>query len=145
VSPLLAGSGARGTSHGGSVTNADRRRHPAPNYREGDLVFLKADHLHTRRPSRKLDDLYRGPFPILAKKSASVYELDLPAWYKIHPVVHVNKLIPYANEPYPNQRDRQQEAGEEGEGVYEVREILDAWVHFGRLQYLIWWEGYDRE
>jgi hypothetical protein len=124
---------------------ADRRRTPAPSYQPGDQVYLKASNLHRRRPSRKLDDLYRGPFSIKTKLSASVYELELPAWYKIHPVFHVSKLLRYDDRPYANQTDRQSPEAEEADDVYEVREILDSRIHYGQLQYLIWWDGYDRE
>ncbi|KAL3709190.1 hypothetical protein TMatcc_002980 [Talaromyces marneffei ATCC 18224] len=125
--------------------NADRRRTPAPDWGPGDEVFLKAEHLHRRRPSRKLDSLYRGPFPIKARLSASVYELDLPAWYKIHPIFHVSKLLDYDGHPFPNQQDAEAAVEENDETEYEVKEILDSQVRHDKLEYLVWWDGYDIE
>lgn len=87
--------------------NANRHQTPAPDWGPGHEVFLKANHLQRRRPSRKLDSLYRGLFPIKTQLSASVYELDLPAWYKIHPIFHFSKLLDYNsncvnNDPTPS-------------------------------------------
>uniref|UniRef100_A0A093Y1I0 Transposon Tf2-6 polyprotein n=1 Tax=Talaromyces marneffei PM1 TaxID=1077442 RepID=A0A093Y1I0_TALMA len=120
--------------------NADRRRTPAPDWGPGDEVFLKAEHLHRRRPSRKLDSLYRGPFPIKARLSASVYELDLPAWYKIHPVFHVSKLLDYDGNPFPNQRDPEAAIEENDETEYDVKEILEI-VRFDMINLNTWFGG----
>jgi ribosomal protein L21E len=53
-------------------------------YHEGDLVLVQVDYLPSNHPSKKLDDKWRGPFHIIAKKGESAYELELPQLWKGH-------------------------------------------------------------
>ena len=41
---------------------ADTRRTPPPAYKVGDAVMLSTAHLKLKRPSRKLDHKFIGPF-----------------------------------------------------------------------------------
>ena len=41
--------------------SADARRTPAPDFKVGDLLFIKAIHFHTTRPSKKLSKKNLGP------------------------------------------------------------------------------------
>jgi hypothetical protein len=77
--------------------------------------------------------------------SAVNYRLELPMQWSIHPVFHIDLLMPYKEtimhgpnftRPTPELID--------GEEEYSVEKILDS-RHFGRrrqLQYLVKWEGY---
>ena len=44
--------------------NANRRREPAPVFKEGDEVWLDTWNIRTKRPLRKLDWKYLGQFKI---------------------------------------------------------------------------------
>ena len=57
---------------------ADKDRLPAPVYNIGDEVWLLRRHIHTSRPSSKLDFKRLGRFKILRRISSHTYELDLP-------------------------------------------------------------------
>src|SRR5882724_13390742 len=46
---------------------ADARRAPAPDFKVGDKVFVKAAHFRTTRPSKKLSEKNLGPFKIIAQ------------------------------------------------------------------------------
>jgi hypothetical protein len=50
-----------------------------PDFLPGDNVLVTADHLPSKRPSRKLDQKWRGPFKVIKKVGKAAYELDLPA------------------------------------------------------------------
>jgi hypothetical protein len=45
---------------------ADARRTPAPEFKEGDLVYVKSDSFRSTRPSKKLSEKNLGPFEIIA-------------------------------------------------------------------------------
>ena len=46
---------------------ADAKRSPAPDFKAGDQVYLKAKYLHSTRPSKKLSKKYLGPFMRISK------------------------------------------------------------------------------
>ncbi|GAA5868084.1 hypothetical protein JCM5353_003151, partial [Sporobolomyces roseus] len=73
----------------------DRNKSAAPTLNPGDLVWLSARHLVSRRRSKKLDHKYLGPFKIQAQINPLAYRLDLPKELKIHNVFHVSLLHPH--------------------------------------------------
>ncbi len=64
-------------------------------YAQGTLVWLEGVNLRTHYPTSKLAPKRYGPFPIKKVLSDISYELELPAQWKIHPVIHANLLTPY--------------------------------------------------
>jgi hypothetical protein len=61
----------------------------------GDSVWLSAKNIRTRRPSRKLDLKYYGPFPITERIGKQTYKLRLgDSVGRIHPVFLVSLLEP---------------------------------------------------
>ncbi len=64
-------------------------------YNQGTLVWLEGVNLRTHYPTSKLAPKRYGPFPIKKVLSDVSYELELPAQWKIHPVIHANLLTPY--------------------------------------------------
>jgi hypothetical protein len=116
-----------------------------PRYKEGDQVWLEGKNLRINQPTAKLAPRRHGPFKITQVMSAVNYRLELPTQWSIHPVFHIDLLMPYKEtimhgpnftRPTPELID--------GEEEYSVEKILDS-RHFGRrwrLQYLVKWEGY---
>ena len=66
-------------------------------FQQGDLVWLKGDHIHTKRPSKKLNNKLYGPFPIeKAVHRDRAYKLTLPdSMASIYPVFNVSLLKKY--------------------------------------------------
>jgi hypothetical protein len=123
---------------------ADQHRLPAPAYRPGDSVWLNGRNLCMNRPSRKLDDKYYGPFPVIKEVGKYAYELNLPAMMDVHPVFHVSLLEPVRDDPFPGQAATPPSPIIiEGEPEYEVKEVLDSRMLRHQLQYLIKWRGWD--
>ena len=59
----------------------------------GDLVYLTAKNITTRRLSNKLNLKFIGRFRILEPIGSRAYRLELPTDFKnIHPVFHVSLL-----------------------------------------------------
>ena len=103
-----------------------------------------------RRPSKKLQPKYIGPYKILKVISPVTYKLKLPPTLTIHSVFYISLLKPYQENPLefasrlikplpPFIVEEQEE--------YEVDRILDKRIHKrGRAsteEYLVKWKGYS--
>ena len=70
-------------------------------FAEGDWVLLRAKNIMTRRPSKKFNARYLGPFKILKRIGKLAYRLDLPpSIARLHPVFNVSLLEAW-NAPPP--------------------------------------------
>ncbi|RFN43552.1 pol polyprotein [Fusarium flagelliforme] len=56
----------------------DTKRIKRPTFKEGEMVYLSAKNIQTKRPSHKLDYKYLRPYKIIKKISENNYKLDLP-------------------------------------------------------------------
>jgi hypothetical protein len=128
-----------------SKTHYDSKRKDAPEYKEGDMVFVSAENIRTTRPTKKLAERHLGPFPVLKVVSPSAVKLDVPKTLgKIHPVFGVNLLEPAKKETIPERRqDLAPPIYSRNLLEWEVEEILDSRKPRGRLEYLVKWKGYE--
>ena len=124
---------------------ADRHRLTPPNFMVGDLVWLNAKNITTKRPSKKLDHKRLGPFPIAKKVSSHAFRLTLPHGMRfLHPVFHVSLLEPHHVNTIPNRVQPPPLPVEvDGHTEYEVAAILDSRIRRRRLEYLVQWKGYE--
>jgi hypothetical protein len=142
------------TSQQRMAVAADRHRR-ALHFQVGDLVLLSTEHLQLRDESttRKLAPLFCGPFPIKKIVNSNAYELELPALFKIHPVINVSQLREYRDgrtrfpeRPLIRDRPPPDAVDSNGQEEYEVERIL---AHKGAgaagLRYLVLWKGYGYE
>ena len=75
--------------------SADARRSPAPDFKVGDKVFVKAQFFRTTQPSKKLSEKYLGPYEIISQPGTLSFTLHLPeSMHSVHPVFHVSILEP---------------------------------------------------
>ncbi|CDO68809.1 hypothetical protein BN946_scf184805.g18 [Trametes cinnabarina] len=127
---------------------ADKHHLPAPDFRIGDLVYLKARHIQTTRPSKKLSEKFLGPFRIIAKVGTHSYTLWLPdSMHAVHSVFHVSQLKPATPNVIPGRvQPPPPPVIVNGEPEYEILEILDFKLDRRRktckLLYLVRWAGY---
>jgi hypothetical protein len=127
----------------------NRHRGKQMSLKVGDKVWLESRNIKTKRPTKKLDDKWFGPFPITQVISENAYKLKLTrAFAGIHPVFHVTLLRkapldeieerPRAEHPPPV-------IDAEGKIAYEVEGVLDSRLRRGKLEYLMKFVGYGPE
>ena len=65
---------------------------------------------------------------------------------KIHNNIHISLLEPYEDNKFPSQQLIPPPPIEiTGEKEYELEEIIDSRLHYGKLQYRAKWTGYSPE
>jgi len=83
--------------------SADSRRLPAPNFKIGQKVYLKAQFFRTTRPSKKLSEKSLGPYEIIAQAGSNSFTLRLPQSMRaIHPIYHISMLETAPDSSIPN-------------------------------------------
>jgi len=120
-------------------------------YAVGDKVFVHRDRLkdlsQTRRPSRKLRQLYCGPFVITDLVGDNAARLDLPKEFgRAHATINVEFLKRHFDNP-----DRFQSRVQppppplliDGEENFIIEKLLDHKTTRNRRSYLVQWQGYD--
>jgi len=121
----------------------DAGRKPDPNLQSGDMVWLLPRNIRTTRPCKKLDYKKIGPFKIWARIGESAYKLDLPPSMRIHNTFHISLLELYHDDKFSSQRTQPPPPIIiEGEPEYELEQITDSPLHYGKLQYRAKWNGY---
>jgi len=126
------------------IEAADNSRLPAPVFKPGDLVWLDARNLRTRRPSKKLENKHLGPFTVLRPIGSHAYEFHIPETMTHHRTFPVSLLNPAPSDPLPGQIiPPPLPVVVDGEEEWFVDEILDSRWSRGNLQYLVKWTGHD--
>jgi len=109
---------------------ADAKRTPAPDFKVGDQVYVKAKYFWSTRPSKKLSEKNLGPYTIIAQVGSLSFTLRLPdSMHAVHPVFHVSQLEPAIPNTIPDQIQPPLPPVEvDGELEFEISEILDSKV-----------------
>ena len=127
---------------------ADTRRSPAPDFKVGDQVFVKAKYFRSTRPSKNLSEKNLGPYPIIAQVGTLSFTICLPdSMNAVHPVFHVSQLKPATLNTIPNRSQPPPPPIKvDGEPEFEITGILDSkFDHHQRqcpILYLVRWAGY---
>jgi transposase InsO family protein len=123
--------------------NDKRREQDA--FEVGDQVLVSLQNVQTRRPSKKMDIRFAGPYSILEKIGTRAFKIELPPTMKIHPVFHVSLLKPFHTPQIEGQAYDPPGAVEVDEAgqSFEVSSIIDSRINKRRLEYLVEWLGYE--
>src|SRR3979490_1934239 len=130
-------------------TSADSKQLLAPDFKVGNLAFVKAQFFRTTHPTMKLAENFLGPFKIIARPGTHSVTLKLPDYIKaVHPVFHVSMLEPTSPNTISNCTQPPPPAVIiDGEPEFEVTEVLDSKIDNRRkackLLYLVRWAGYE--
>jgi len=111
--------------------STDVRHSPAPDFKVGDKVFVKAQFFQTTRPSKKLSEKYLGPYKIIAQPDTLSFTLCFPeSMCSVHPVFHVSMLEPATSNTFS---ERIQPAPApviiDGEPEYKISRIVDSKIN----------------
>jgi len=124
----------------------DAGRKHDPNLQSGDMVWLLPRNRRKTRQCKMSDYKKIGPIKILAKIGESAYNLNLPPSMRIHNTFHISLLELYHNDKFSSQREQTPPPIIiEGEPEYELEQIIDSRLHYGKLQYRAKWTGYPPE
>ena len=108
------------------VQSADYKRKEPPAYNIGDAVMLATCNLRIKRPTRKLDHKFLGPFQIEKVISLTAVRLTLPQKWITQPSFHVSELEPFVSgsRPAPNFEKVLREVSDiEADEEFDVEEI----------------------
>ena len=118
---------------------------PGPEFKVGDLVLLNARNIKTKRESKKLDNLYRGPCKIIQVVGPNAFKLELPPQLagKMHNVFHISLLEPYVENTIPERETPPPPPVSDELDFYEIEQILDSRTRNRKVEYLVHWKGYS--
>ena len=128
---------------------ADAKCTPAPDFKVGEQVYMKAKYFQSTRPSKKLSEKNLGPYTIIAQVGSLSFMLRLPdSMCAVHPVFHVSQLEPAIPNTILDQIQPPPPPVEvDGGPEFEIAEILDSKVDRQRksckLLYLVRWSSYE--
>ena len=120
-------------------------------FRVGDKVWLAASHLRLPQAAhakRKLLPRFFGPYRVSKVISDVAYELELPAHFKIHPVIHISHLKANADgtQDFPDRPEYTAPpppvVDEEGQEYFQVEAFRNHRQSGTRSQFLVKWLGY---
>ena len=108
-----------------------------------DKVWLKTTNLHMNGP-KKLQMKWTSPFEVEEVISHMAFHLQIPSWWKIHPVFHTFLLMTYKEtlEHGPNFLQLPPDLID-GEEEYDVEAVLRYRGRSGHCTFLIRWKGYS--
>jgi len=109
---------------------ADAKRTPAPDFKVGEQVYVKAKYFWSTRPSKKLSEKNLGPYTIIAQVGSLSFRLRLPdSMRTVHPIFHVSQLELAIPNTIPDRIQPPLPPVEvDGEPEFEIAEILDSKV-----------------
>ncbi|PHJ18167.1 reverse transcriptase-rnase h-integrase [Cystoisospora suis] len=110
------------TDKGAGIPEVRDRRRRSVNYQAGQRVWLKSAHLSLREYAKPLRSENVGFFTIEEMVDDNASRLQLPAWWLIHPVLHVSLMRPATEEPGHLTREQRVQQPL-GENEYEVESI----------------------
>ena len=114
--------------------------------KEGDMIWLDARNLATECLSKKLSNKFERPFRVIRTIRTHASKLEIPEDWGHHDVFSNYLLRLAATDPLSEQVSPPlfPVILTEGEEEFEVKAIINSWMHRGCLEFLVRWVGYDR-
>ena len=125
---------------------ANRRCDHTSVIKQGDMIWLNARNLATERLSKKLSNKFEELFRVIRTISTHTSKLKIPEDWRHHDVFRNYLLHLAATDSLPGQVSLTSFPVIFTEGVkeFEVEAIINSQMHWGHLEFLVQWVGYDR-
>jgi len=128
--------------------SADARHSPAPDFKVGNKVFVKAQFFWTTQPLKKLSEKYLGLYKIIIQLDTLLFTFQLPeSMCSVHSVFHMSMFEPTTSNTFS---ERIQLALTpviiDGKPKYEISWIVDSKIdHWWacKLLYKVIWLEYE--
>ncbi|MBW0579703.1 hypothetical protein O181_119418 [Austropuccinia psidii MF-1] len=113
----------------------------------GYKVWLASKNIKTKRPTKKLSEIWLGLFEVIKKIGSHAYHLKLPQeWKSVKPGLHVSLLEPVKQSAIPNQHQfPPPPVSVEEKEEWEVAQVLDSKLKGAKLWYLVEWKGFSED
>ena len=110
------------------------------------MVWLDARNLATEHLSKKLSNKFKKPFHIIHIIETHTSKLKIPENWDHHDVFNNYLLRLAATDSLSEQVSPSPFSVilTEGEEEFEVKAIINSWMHWGRLEFLVRWVSYDK-
>ena len=107
----------------------DKNRQKSQQYKKGNKVYIKAEHLPVQGASKKLDQRYYGLYEVMEAVGPSAYQIRIPASWKTYNIFNEVLLKPYYAPHYLRQKaieeeKRNEQEGETAENEYKVHQEI---------------------
>ena len=114
--------------------------------KQGDIVWLNARNLATERLSKKFSNKFKGLFRVICTIGTHTSKLEISEDWEHHDVFENYLLHLAATDSLPDQVSLTLFSAIFTEGVkeFEVEAIINSWMHWGHLEFLVQWVRYDR-
>lgn len=122
---------------------ANRKQGNALEYKVGDKVWLSTENFTINLPSWKLGHKQIGPYPISEIINPNAIHLKFPKSIWIHDMVNTSHDMPYKESTIPGQKAvLALPVTIESHEEYKVETIVDSRLRKGKLEYLVYWNGF---
>ena len=97
------------------------------------MVYLATKNIITKKPSKKLDYKYLGPYKITKRILKNNYQLDLPPKVRIHLIFHISLLKDAINVEFISTGRNNVKKKKK----YETKKVFNIRSYQRRIKYLI--------
>ena len=98
------------------------------------MVYLAIKNIIIKRPSKKLDYKYLGPYKVIKRISENNYQLNLPPKIQIYPIFHISLLKDTINVELINTGRNNIKVNEK---EYETKKVFNTRNYQGKIEYLV--------
>ena len=114
-----------------------------PEYHVRDWVMLKATHIPTLRPTKKLNHKMHSKFQVEKLIGTHAIRLTfLPGMGGRHRVFHTGELEPYSENNIPGRTEPTPLPVDAGQNTYEIEEVWASKYVRKKVVYLVAWKRY---
>ena len=120
---------------------ANKHKQNVPNYAVNNEIWFDIRNMQTKRSSKKISDIFDGPFLITKIINPHVYKFELPRDWTIHPIFYTNLFRPGSTNFLPGQLTPPPIPiiDEKNQNTWEMTRNLNFKMFKNRFQFFVNW------